>query len=367
MKMDLKKSDTNIPKYLKLEYDSQFKSLIFWFHDSSRIVISLNSGNPLFMTILTERVKEKFSHAYRYKKLVKCAEIFNNSICIEFKNGFISNYPFLESHINKSIKSNILENIKIKAAENIDKQCQIFVGNIYPDHYAFSLEKSTYSIVQPLFDQNEFNALLDIEIINNAVIATIWAQDHPIDLPYRIELVEGYVQDFLDIFSFTSGHNFTVAITRVLNINNQLIFERPKPVIEKVDSDGWLSHYGLIIKTCKGEKSWLIRFAIVDFRLATQHPLNTAFYCRRALESLVHHIVFTNQTSSKVTSKEWEELRSIISMDDDTFNEIKLYGGFERHGNSKGISTDHRTRFLNKTWISISEYIAWYSKKMKIY
>lgn len=359
----MKNKKYNIPQWSTIEFNTNFPALTAWFYDKSRVVIYLASGNPLAMYSFSARGTNGKSHAERFTECASSAEYFNKKLYIKFKNGTTYEGSLDDFPINRKLPAKIIEKIRSRCSEFPDHECQIFIGDLFPNHHPLTLERMAYLIDQPESEfEPAFTAILELEIADNLFIAVLWTAGHARPVEDALTLVGESVYKFLSITGFYSGAYYHIAVSHVLNLENEVIFEYEKTKWSEDFSKEVMAHYLYVLQTFTSEKSWYISFALADFKFAVSDPQNAGFGCRRALEALTHHIGFSKGLTSK--SQRWDALKEIIKMDEATFEEIKEYAGNERHGDHRGISPEIYQRFLFETRKGIGAYMDWVSEML---
>lgn len=223
----------------------------------------------------------------------------------------------------------------------------IFVGRILPER--------TYVSLPPLKSNVEgldlpFKGSFSVQIAVGQ-LNVLLETDSELDIETLKNIVESFVYAYVDIFNYLEGRAYTVEITSVF-----------------IPDDDFYQVFGVEVKDLQNEKSSrpfsfidtnkivfsssLSPLVLADMRSAIRNPLNMAFYCRRALETITRDI-----SSNNNNKKRWEETYEQLNIDDSFAKEIKNLGGNVRHGKYASIDGDTRIRILKKTWSIFDRYL----------
>ena len=353
------------PGFVNMRLEIESRNLIFYFYDNSRVVISLRSGNPLLMESFSLKKSGKHYLAARFIKEVSKVEYWNEQVCVSFKDKRTIEIPFSDIPRDKTLPATIINRIRRSAENYPGKNCEIFVGSLFPTHTPLTIRKQSFKTYSEPLEGGPLNeSNMDLEIINNIFVAAVWSDAMTDELPTRLVGIQGQVQAYLDVLGFGSGLFYEASVSEIFNLENHVILEHPKVEADEEMVQIWMERYAFHLKTFESDKPWYLTFALNDFKMAMHHPMNTGFYCRRAFESLSRHCANILSIKQKDDVKRWDTLLEIIEMDREIFLEIKDYSGKERHGNSQGITSEVRNRFIVETRAGMIKYFEWVASKL---
>ncbi|MBJ7310507.1 hypothetical protein ACFOLJ_24270 [Rugamonas sp. CCM 8940] len=166
------------------------------------------------------------------------------------------------------------------------------------------------------------------------------------------------VRHQLAIAGFLLGHAYNLEVTRVTTPDGNIdwvygidipcLTERMKG---KLSSEAFTA---LIVKT-SGPKGFILHRCFTDLTLAMQHPVDTAFYCYRAIESLRQHWGALNDVEEKAT--QWKGFRDFLGISKDSIDPVRIAAEGVRHGELVSITDQKRVELFTRTWDLVEAYL----------
>lgn len=180
--------------------------------------------------------------------------------------------------------------------------------------------------------------------------------------------IKTLIQSTLSVCGYFSGNAYDFEITRVVcrernidvvfGINIQCITTRYQGVFNQ-------SLFIAILNQFSGEEGLLLQRCFADLTSAMQRPLDTAFYCYRAIESLNHHcasIHGLHEANEGVSEKalrdaQWRKFRQVAQIDRDKVMFVKDASDVVRHGRQAHVTDDDRIAIFTATWGIVDSYL----------
>jgi len=243
----------------------------------------------------------------------------------------------------------------------------IFKGMVLPERELINLSLLTSTFKSKATDKVMFEIKLDITC--NQI--TCWVDTNSecnltiYDLKNE---VQEYISIHLAVLGFVSGYVYNIEITQVIYEERSVgvfpifihcIQERNKNIdannkfislLSKVNSDKLSSIY---LSRC-----------FTDLTMAMKNPVDTGFYCYRAIESLREYCK-NKHGMGKNKDAPWEKFREIIGYAErkDFDDYIKVVTDFAypvRHGDTLHITDSNRVEIFMKTWDVVEAFLEKY-------
>ena len=174
-------------------------------------------------------------------------------------------------------------------------------------------------------------------------------------------LVKDIVQDQLAIIGYMLGYAYDLEITRVLSREREIdfIFGIDIPCLAARNQGQDIStKLALMHQKCIGENGAFLRRCLNDLTSAMKHPVDTGFYCYRALESLRHHCAAMHSLTGSSKDKQWAKFREITGVSQESVMLIKRSADFTRHGEPIDVTGEERAKLFTVTWDIVDAYLA---------
>lgn len=227
-----------------------------------------------------------------------------------------------------------------------------FYGRIYPERAILGLEDEMQIIHGTDSHQIEINVF-----IHGSQILIEAFPDYEVENIHTLRnMVRNGVKSLTNPLSFLSGHYVDIEITSVIGPDgHKRVFGVVYGFIEDNLTEEEIREeiFPALMKLYSTEAGEYLQQAFADFRLAMEHPIDTGFFCFRAVESLRQ---FFDDGGSD--SESWDRLRSNLDVDRETIEEnIQAYASDRRHGDVIEITEDERNQALQATWDIIYSFI----------
>ncbi len=189
-----------------------------------------------------------------------------------------------------------------------------------------SCEKGSFNAVLSLSDETEAPTHKFISDIKNKV--------------------QDAMQAFLDAYGFTEGLALSVIIQRA-QYDNAQIYNFSEGLSQLKES---ISRYAIdpkVLMTLAGQHP-AIRFALCDLRNALCTPVDTGFFCRRALEHLLTEF---GRVEDSNTRRSWEQLSLSLRVDNASLKQLQdRFASDRRHGRLTSILGSERIVVMDFSW-----------------
>ena len=170
------------------------------------------------------------------------------------------------------------------------------------------------------------------------------------DLPTLKNYMEYLVRTYIDAYGYLSGRGYDVEITSVVNPEgNYTVFGVGIPELEESQNDRPLSFQQLVTAM---SKSYHLHRALGDLREAIRSPLDTGFFCYRAIESIRQNF----KKEDNDDAKSWENLRKSLLIDRNWIDQVKKFADPVRHGDTTYISGEDRILVMQHAWKVIDRF-----------
>ena len=223
----------------------------------------------------------------------------------------------------------------------------IFSGKVLPERANVSI--TPLEIKTGVID----SGISDTAIISIAVsqVSVIFNTNSDSDLMTLKNTVESLVRNLVDVYGYLSGRGYDIEITSVVDPEGKhTVFGVGILELEKSQRDRPLSFQQLV--TVMG-KSYHLHLALGDLREAIRSPLDTGFFCFRAIESIRQHFKIKEKTTDKLS---WKILNKSLVIDRSWTDQVKKFADPVRHGDAINISGEDRILIMQHTWKVIDRF-----------
>lgn len=220
-----------------------------------------------------------------------------------------------------------------------------FHGRVLPDAPAVTLSLPDHRALSSL----GFSYELRGEISNSKVLAIVRQLDE-VDILTLRNAVALDVQSSLDLVGFLVGAGLEVdLISAQADDGAWQFFDAFVPFLKRIGEVQVPS--ALIAKVAEDTPA---QIALADFRQAIRVPVQTGFYCYRAIETLMQ--VFRDDPKGK-EAQAWEALRKQLAVSRDAIDRIKVHADWARHGRAGQVTDDDRIMLLQATREIVDRYL----------
>lgn len=221
-----------------------------------------------------------------------------------------------------------------------------FSGRVIPERAAVTVSPSKFraSVREAALD---FEAEISIGVSQVSVV--VQTAKEVKDLPTLRNYVEQLVRTEVDAFGYLEGRGYDVEITSVTSADGQplVVFGVEIRELQESKSERPVS-FEELWKLLWDAKAAPLRRALGDLREAIRAPLDTGFFCYRAVESLRQGFVEPEDGDSKGAS--WERLRNALCIDRSWIDELQKFGNPQRHGATPYMSGEERLLAMRLAW-----------------
>ena len=96
------------------------------------------------------------------------------------------------------------------------------------------------------------------------------------------------------------------------------------------------------------------QIVLANFRAATRIPVETGFYCYRAVEAMMQSMKSSPSDDDKTA---WEKLRETLQIDRNVIDSVKQHADLPRHGKPSTITDEERVKVFQATDMIIERYL----------
>lgn len=168
-------------------------------------------------------------------------------------------------------------------------------------------------------------------------------------------LVRNIVDSVVTPVCYLTGTNLSFELSSVRAPNEKThTFGVSVPEVDGLDDpDSLFGELSRIMSLYDGDGGNYLRSSLRDYYLAMDSPLDTGFYCYRAIESLRQNF----QTEGMSSGDAWPVLRDRLGIDKSDIMTVKELADDRRHGDIIDVPGQDREEILNLTWDMIMKYV----------
>lgn len=176
------------------------------------------------------------------------------------------------------------------------------------------------------------------------------------DLPTLKNYMEYLIRTYIDAYGYLFGRGYDVEITSAINPEgNYTVFGVGIPELEESQNDRPLSFQQLVTAM---NKSYYLHRALGDLREAIRSPIDTGFFCYRAIESIRQNF----KKEENDDAKSWVNLRKSLLIDRSWIDKVKKFADPVRHGDATYISGEDRILVMQHAWKVIDRFCLYVHK-----
>jgi hypothetical protein len=197
-------------------------------------------------------------------------------------------------------------------------------------------------------------------VIDNQVTAKVFGKvGHLSNFMLRM-IAKQALQDSIGALAFTAGRTYEVDLVGIVkdapgksdgsfrfeyfdNVDEVVASKKTNVTAQNIES--------LLLTDDQSE----LRRCLNDFQMALANHLDSPFYCYRALESVRRHLGRKAGLSDK--AKQWEHMRTILSISEAEIYKVKGYSDPLRHGAHAGFNGSEWRWIISTTWDTLERYI----------
>jgi hypothetical protein len=171
---------------------------------------------------------------------------------------------------------------------------------------------------------------------------------------------QSVIQDELGLAAYSLGYLYDVEITRIINRSKQIdyVYGIDVPAVsQRHTMEEAIARMEKIRPRAFGPHGILIRRSLSDLASAMRHPMDTAFYCYRALEALRLHCSQTRGLGDAKKNEQWSMFRDVSGVAIDELKVITRSAEGVRHGAVEPITDEERADLFTRTWRIVDRYL----------
>ncbi len=204
---------------------------------------------------------------------------------------------------------------------------------------------------------------IGFRIVNGQVIATVAVDEGHVDeatMPTLRNLVENDIRVATDLAGFQWGGSFDVDISSaVSDEGTTVVFGSTIPILtHKRQGQSNSVESGLFFDAVNSIPA---RMVLANFRQAIRNPVDTAFFCYRAIEAMMQDVKTPDERGKRLSNSQegvvWERLRNFLHIDRTALNAIKAHANDPRHGRVSQITDAERAKVFTLTDDIIRRYL----------
>lgn len=231
-----------------------------------------------------------------------------------------------------------------------------FFGKIHPERAGLNMTEPT-----TLRGQKDGEQIFELVIhayANQIIVRAKISEDLGFDLPTVRNFVTEHVQSVIDLCAFLYQTGYEVEICSVIN-NDDPSFAQTFGVRLEITGEDLeqrarqFSDLAPIIAY-----SPYVPLALSDLRLAIKSPIDTAVYCYRAFESILHDFEVGPDSGGK---GKYDIKRMGKELNIGSAKKLKTYlgkhAGARRHGDAVVISWEERRDVMKRVWFLMDRYL----------
>jgi len=201
------------------------------------------------------------------------------------------------------------------------------------------------------------NINYDFRVAVNAsqAIVDITVEDEDLDLPSLRNLADFHIRTVTDLAGYMHALCFDVEVIAAVcqDTNEWQMFGIEIPVLAERRKGEKLDELRMSLLSVIGANP-AAQFALADFRESMRVPVNTGFYCYRAIEAMMQSM---KKAPDDVDAPAWQLLRERLCVDRSAIDEIKKHADLPRHGKPSNISDAERSKVFVLTDEIMKRYL----------
>lgn len=171
-----------------------------------------------------------------------------------------------------------------------------------------------------------------------------------------------------DTLCFTNGCGYDVEIIQFFDLQSNVheVFGVEEKAISSLQISKRLSAEK-VAELLKTRFGIYLERSFSDLREALRSPLDSEFFCYRAIECLVHYFMYEFGDSVLPKKEGWRVLRNELNVDEEVTRDIEQSAKPIRHGNVNEERLNNRESILIKTWLVVEKYVCYALDKVVVH
>lgn len=238
----------------------------------------------------------------------------------------------------------------------------IFTGKVLPERAAVSVTTPLQLKVQAKDADVEFKATISIAVSQVSVV--VKTSEETVDIGTLRNYVEHFVRSVIDAYGYISGRGYDIETTSVIKQDgSQIVFGVEVAELEATQGERPVSFHDLCGPDGLVYRSEHLRRALADLREAIRSPLDTGFFCFRAIEGIRQS--FIEDEDGTDTKPSWDRLREALRIDRSWFKEIEEFALPQRHGQMPFMSGERRVSVMRRAWKVIDRFCVYVHREFQ--
>ncbi|NIA68969.1 hypothetical protein HBA54_10225 [Pelagibius litoralis] len=203
----------------------------------------------------------------------------------------------------------------------------VFHGRVIPERADFNATGSGGNPIQRSIETPFGEIGCHFTILKSVISVRCITNNVEINLEtLRNLVVNSLVSVFTDAHGIASGIGYDVEIVSALNVDSGYL--RVFGADERIDTTDPFPELAQLVQLAGSDLQ--LRSAMANFRRSIRMPIETAFYCYRAIEAVKGF--FLSMTSGRKDIAAWREMRTALNLQQSTLAEFKVAADQMRHG-----------------------------------
>lgn len=242
-------------------------------------------------------------------------------------------------------------------ANSKEKFRAVYYGRVLPERAWVDFREPI--IYEFKFHEHEQPCSIEIQIRLNQVTAVVESSEKISDRATLKNCVEDFVRGVVDFFGYVHGHGYDVDIVaacyeqtaenQVFGITGFLFSDEEREQRQEK-----------LMPLFRHVSSPYLRSALADLREAIRMPMETAFFSKRAIDSVMQ--AFKEDSGTNSEKKAWEKMGSALNLRQEWLIDLKSLAGDRRHGNPIDISWKKRLEAMKLVWLVIDRYLEYLNR-----
>jgi hypothetical protein len=244
--------------------------------------------------------------------------------------------------------------------EGNDVRTWTFFARILPERVPLTLHQTLQgTVVGAIIGEYTFRVLLHA---SQAIVEMMLKRDD-VDLLSLRNAVVQHIRTVTDLLGYLQGCCFDVEVISAVckETNDMEVFGIDIPVLAQKRKDRELGKLEKSLLNAVGGNV-TAQMVLADFREAMRMPINTGFYCYRAIEAMMQSM---KSAPSDLDSPAWQLLRDRLRVNRSAIDQVKQHADFPRHGKVSEISDAERAKVFNITDEIIERYLQYVERECK--
>jgi hypothetical protein len=226
-----------------------------------------------------------------------------------------------------------------------------FFGRVIPERHPLRFQPPDTSLV---FSDPPLSIKLSVGIADGQILADVEITSGNVEVHRLQNLIELQLRFYTDFVGYKWGGSFDIDMIGAVcrDTGERCVFGVIIPVLNDKRKGDKNEIDSLEFSLLSADVS--TRIALANFREAIRMPVETGFYCFRAVETMMQSM----KTHPNENDKEaWLKFRSALRVDRSFIDQIKIHADLPRHGKPSAISDAERSLVFLATDTIMDRYL----------